>query len=175
MAVAPQRDEKTPAYTSIQRKFMQHLPSSPGYRPQFITALFSFSHMLQDLSASANFEEHCQRLFEWLCKSNCISISIYLDAVLCPCCSLRVSLERMTEIQFAAILPAGRSSEPRVSPSMFKSIRWVFKQFGVQCFQIALDILIPRLQKSILFLIAEKHSPTACWSSSSGNVDSFGG
>eukprot|EP00435_Cladocopium_sp_Y103_P039101 s579_g10.t1 len=64
------------------------------------------------------------------------------------CISLRVSLETLTEIQLADILLAGRSSDPRIGPSMcIKSVRWAYKQFGIQCFKISLGPLISSFTK----------------------------
>ena len=56
---------------------------------------------------------------------------------------MRIPLEGLTEIKFADILMAGRSSDPKVSSSMcIRSIRWAYKQFNVQCLQIAFGPLI---------------------------------
>eukprot|EP00435_Cladocopium_sp_Y103_P029895 s1316_g7.t1 len=64
------------------------------------------------------------------------------------CTSLRVSLETLTEIQLADILLAGRSSDPRIGPSMcIKRVRWAYKQFSIQCFKISLSPLISSFTK----------------------------
>lgn len=64
----------------------------------------------------------------------------YLSTVMqfyATCTSMHIPPEGLTEIQFADILMAGRSSDLRVSSSMcIKSIRWAFKQFNIQCLQI---------------------------------------
>ena len=94
--------------------------------------------MLRGLSTSSHFEEHCHRILDSFAAP---TIYRYLSTLQfhATCISLRVSLEGLKEIQFADILLAGRSSDPRVSPSMcIKSVRWAFKQFGIQCFQVAL-------------------------------------
>ena len=123
-------------------------PAVQAIWPQFVTAFLSFSPMLQNLSASANFDEHCQRILDSFAASTIYRYLSTLMQFYAACCSLRVSLEGMTEIQFADILLAGRSSEPRVSPSMcIKSVRWAFKQFGIQCFQMALGPLISSFTK----------------------------
>ena len=123
-------------------------PAVQSIWPQFVSAFLGFSPMLQALSTSAHFDEHCQRILDGFASS---TIYRYLSTLMqfhAVCISMRVSLEGLTEIQFADILLAGRSSEPRVSPSMcIKSVRWAFKQFGIQCFQVSLGPLISPFTK----------------------------
>ena len=123
-------------------------PAVQSIWPQFVAAFLYLSPMLWDLSTSAHFEEHCQRILDSFAAS---TIYRYLSTLMqfhATCTSMRVSLEGLTEIQFADILLAGRSSEPRVSPSMcIKSVRWAFKQFGIQCFQVSLGPLISSFTK----------------------------
>ena len=123
-------------------------PAVQSIWPQFVSAFLGLSPMLQQLSTSANFDEHCQRILDGFASS---TIYRYLSTLMqfhAVCISMRVSLEGLTEIQFADIILAGRSSEPRVSPSMcIKSVRWAFKQFGIQCFQVSLGPLISSFTK----------------------------
>ena len=122
-------------------------PAVQSIWPQFVSAFLGLSPMLQELSTSAHFE-HCQRILDGFASS---TIYRYLSTLMqfhAACISMRVSLEGLTEIQFADIILAGRSSEPRISPSMcIKSVRWAFKQFGIQCFQISLGPLISSFTK----------------------------
>ena len=79
-------------------------PAVQAIWPQFITAFLSLSPMLRDLSTSAHFEEHCQRILDSFAAS---TIYRYLSTLMqfhAACVSLRVSLEGLTEIQFADIL-----------------------------------------------------------------------
>ena len=123
-------------------------PAVQSIWPQFVSAFLGLSPMLQELSTSAHFDEHCQRILDGFASS---TIYRYLSTLMqfhAACISMRVSLEGLTEIQFADIILAGRSSEPRVSPSMcIKSVRWAFKQFGIQCFQVSLGPLISSFTK----------------------------
>ena len=123
-------------------------PAVQSIWPQFVSAFLSLPPMLRDLSTSAHFDEHCQRILDSFAAS---TIYRYLPTLMqfhAACISMRVSLEGLTEIQFADIILAGRSSEPRVSPSMcIKSVRWAFKQFDIQCFQISLGPLISSFTK----------------------------
>ena len=123
-------------------------PAVQSIWPQFVSTFLGFSPMLQELSTSAHFDAHCQRILDGFASS---TIYRYLSTLMqfhAVCISMRVPLEGLTEIQFADILLAGRSSEPRVSPSMcIKSVRWAFKQFGIQCFQVSLGPLISSFTK----------------------------
>ena len=123
-------------------------PAVQSIWPQFVSAFLSLSPMLKQLSTSAHFHEHCQRILDGFASS---TIYRYLSTLMqfhAVCISMRVALEGLTEIQFADIILAGRSSEPRVSPSMcIKSVRWAFKQFGIQCFQVSLGPLISSFTK----------------------------
>ena len=123
-------------------------PAVQAIWPHFLAAFQHRSPMLQTLPTSAYFDEHCHRILDSFASS---TIYRYLSTVMqfcATCTSMRIPLEGLTEIQFADILMAGRSSDPRVSSNMcIKSIRWAFKQFNIQCFQIAFGPLISSFTK----------------------------
>ena len=123
-------------------------PAVQSIWPQFLAAFQQRSTLLHNLSSSAYFDDHCQRILDSFAAS---TIYRYLSTVMqfyATCISMRIPLEGLTEIQFADILVAGRSSDPKVSSSMcIKSIRWAYKQFNIQCFQIAFGPLISSFTK----------------------------
>ena len=140
---------KKPRPVSVSRGHSSSTcPAVQAIWPQFLAAFLNLSPMLRGLSTSSHFEEHCHRILDSFAAP---TIYRYLSTLMqfhATCISLRVSLEGLKEIQFADILLAGRSSDPRVSPSMcIKSVRWAFKQFGIQCFQVALGPLISSFTK----------------------------
>eukprot|EP00435_Cladocopium_sp_Y103_P076300 s7_g88.t1 len=142
---------RTKKQRPLQPSRNQECSSCPAVQaiwPQFLSAFLQLSPMLQDLSNSMHFDEHCQRILYGFAAS---TIYRYLSTLMqfhAACISLRVSLEGLSEIQLADILLAGRSSEPKVSSSMcIKSIRWAFKQFGIACFQVSMGPLISSFTK----------------------------